>query len=259
MKIRGTLEDKKPLIKALEEETGMTAVYSGIPSFRYQIGPYTILRDGNIEVEDKKADCAVLERLSELGLIEREKKPIGSISFDTTDFTGRTMTNIVNCFAARENLINKAIGIPNAFHMKIELVQQLKKMKPATMTDFMAILHSCGGENAMRGLALSGDRLVFTGFPETDACRMLAERIVHIGKTNRWVKSTMPTVINEKYSLREWISFLGMKGEAYASARAELLKNLTGAAAFRTEEQQKIAYKKYIKKETDSEADFVLL
>ncbi|MBR2528828.1 MAG: hypothetical protein IKE58_10215 [Blautia sp.] len=200
----------------------------------------------------------MLDRLAGLGLIDRTGNTLGGISFDATDFTGQTMTNIVNSLAARGQLINKAIGIPNAFHMNAELVKELKTIKPTAMTEFMAILHGYGGQSAIKGLALGNGWIAFPGFPDTAACRILAERIVHAAVTNRWIKGKAPAVTNEKYSFRVWLNSLGMTGEAYAGARAELLKNLSGDSAFRTEEQRAAFYSAR-RRRPAQEPDFILL
>ena len=60
MKFKGLLTDRQALISALEEETANAAVYSGAPSFRYSIGDYTVLRDGSLEVADRRVDRALL-------------------------------------------------------------------------------------------------------------------------------------------------------------------------------------------------------
>lgn len=257
MKIKGLLADRQPLIRALEQETGAAAVYSGAPSFRYQVGIYTVLRDGSLEVGDHDGDHVLLDALAAQGLLERTATPQDGIVFSTEGFTGRTMVNLVNAIVAREKLINKAIGIPNAFHMGAELVRKLKEENPATMTEFMSILHRCGGDSAMKGLVLSGEQVAFTGFPETDACRQLAERIIHSAITSRWVKANVPAVTNEKYSFRVWLNSLGMTGDVYSAARAELLKNFTGDAAFRTPEQRAAFYAG--RKRKAPEPEFILL
>lgn len=259
MKIRGLLTDRQPLIAALERETGQAAAYSGMPTFRYQIGPYTVLRDGSMEVAGAKANTALLQKLEEEGLIERLADAPSGIAFDASGFDGRIMNNIVNALAAKEVLINRAIAVPNAFHMKAELVKELKAVAPTTMREFMAVLNRCGGDSAIKGLWLSAGQLVFTGFPETDACRTLAERIVHSAVTNRWIKSKAPKVTNDKYSFRVWLNSLGMTGPDYADTRAELLKNLSGDSCFRTPEQRAAFEANRRMKAPAPEPDFILL
>ena len=72
------------------------------------------------------------------------------------------------------------------------------------------------------------------------------------------IKAKEPKTENEKYSFRVWLNALGMKGQEYASARAKLLKNLSGDSAFRTEEQRTAFYARR-KRQTAAEPEFILL
>ncbi len=259
MKIKGLLTDRQPLIAAIQEKTGFTAVYAGAPSFRYAIGVYTVLRDGSLLVDDDKADTDVLEYLAGLGLIESVMKSECWVAFSTDGFTGRTMVNLVNTLAARGPMINKALGIPNAVHMSAELVRKLKVENPASLQDFMSVLHQCGGEKSMKGIRLSGNQILFTSFPENKAGKMLAERIVNAAITQRWSKAKAVATENEKYSFRVWLNALGMIGPEYAEARSELLRNFTGDAAFRTEEQRRAFYETRRRNPSIQEPEFILL
>ena len=253
MKLKGLLTDRKPLVEALEAETGEKATYSGAPSFRYQIGPYTILRDGTLETPEKDDD--LISRLSDLGLIESGNRTAVGISFPTDTLNGIHMTNLVNSIAAHELLINRAIDIPNAFHMKADFVRELKAVKPKSFSDFMAVYHKCGSDKAMRGLKLCGGRLYFTGFPDNSACRRLAERMVETAINSQFIRSKTAPVVNDKYSFRVWLNTLGMRGKEYVEARAELLKNLSGDTSYRTKEQRAA----YNAKRRKPEPDFVVL
>lgn len=258
MKRKGLLTDRRALIAALEQEMGLAAGYQGAPSFRYVIGDYTVLRDGSLEVEDAKADTALIGRLADAGLVEGAAADTG-ISFPMDGFSGRTMTNIVNSLAARGGMINKAIGKPDAIHMGAKLVRTLKAENPDTISEFMDALHRSGGEKAMRGLRIAEERLVFTGLPDTPACHALAERIVQAAATRGWIKAREPETENEKYSFRVWLNALGMKGQEYAAARAELLKNLSGDSAFRTEEQRAAFYATRRQGRPAVDPEFILL
>ena len=258
MKRKGLLTDRRALIDALESETGLAAAYQGAPSFRYTIGDYTVLRDGSLEIEDAKADTSLIGRLADAGLVEGAAADAG-ISFPMDGFSGRTLTNIVNSLAARGGMINKAIGKPDAIHMGAKLVRTLKAENPDTISEFMDALHRSGGEKAMRGLRIVEERLVFTGLPDTPACHALAERIVQAAATRGWIKAREPETENEKYSFRVWLNALGMKGREYAAARAELLKNLSGDSAFRTEEQRAAFYATRRQGRPVAEPEFILL
>ena len=236
MTLRGLLTDRQKLIAELERETGRKAFYSGAPLFRYSIGPYTILREGQIQIADEDADIFLLQRLAEMGLIERVSVPRG-IAMDTGKFTGRTLTNLVNMIAGKEQLINRVVG-EQAFHMKGSFVEALRKTAPNTANDFMDILNACGGEAAMKGVCFTGRKLIFTGFPEKEEFRVLAERMVETALSSKWVKAKAMTVVNEKYSFRVWLNTLGMKGKEYARVRESLLKDLKGDPNFRMPEQR---------------------
>lgn len=259
VKIKGLLTDRQQLITAIQEKTGLTAVYAGAPSFRYYIGNYTVLRDGSLLVDDDRAEADLLEYLTETGLIEGIMKTESGIAFSTDGFTGRTMVNLVNTLAARGPMINKALGVPNAVHMSAELVRKLKTENPASLQEFRNVLHQCGGEKAMKGIQLSSDYILFTSFPENKTGRILAERIVNTAITQRWSKAKAVTTENEKYSFRVWLNALGMIGPEYAEARSELLRNFTGDAAFRTEEQRRAFYETRRRNPSIQEPEFILL
>lgn len=52
MTIETRTEDRKALAKALAEELGTEARYMGVPSCAYQVGGYTVNKDGSISGED---------------------------------------------------------------------------------------------------------------------------------------------------------------------------------------------------------------
>lgn len=258
LRIQGLLTDRSPLIEELKRQTGQTVEYSGAPTFRYRVGDYTVLRDGSIEVPEDKAESGLLRHLAEKGLISWQSEPPTGIAFDAASFTGRSMTNIVKMLSAKERLINRAIGVPNAFHMKTDFVRELKETVPSTMDEFRSIMSQFGGAAVMKGIWLSGEQLIFTGFPETEACRILAEHIVMTATKSRWIKSSAVESVSEKYSFRVWLNSLGMKGPQYAQARAELLKNLKGDSSFRTQEQRD-AFEAKRRSVAASEPEFILL
>lgn len=252
MRVQGLLTDRKKLVEALERETNQTAIYCGAPSFKYTVSSHTVLRDGSLETKDVE----LVKRLAEQGLVEGIAEETG-ISFPIGGFTDRSLVNLVNSFAAREKMLNKAVGHPNAFHMGVGLVRELKKENPATVPEFMNALYANGGEKSMRGVRVTRTTVSFPGFPDTPTFRVLADLMVKAATTQGWIKSEAKPTQNEKYSMRVWLMALGMKGPEYKEARAELLSHFEGDGAFRTEEQRKAFYAKRKKKEV--EADFVLL
>ena len=249
---KGLLTERMPLISALEKETGFAAEYKGAPGFKYIIGPHTVLRDGSLETEDAE----LASRLASQGLIEGTEDLTG-IYFSLDGFSGRSLVNIINIFASKGKLINKSIGHPNSFHMDTDLVRKLKKENPYSVTDFMEVLRTCGGENGMKGVRITGSKIAFPGFQDTPINRILAEKIIESALTHRWINPFSKETQNEKYSFRVWLNFLGMKGPEYKTIRKELLEAFDGDSAFRTQEQKDAFYAK--RKKAVEEPDFVLL
>ena len=62
--------NRKAAARRLSELTGMDAVYTRMPRCAYEIGGFTIERDGTVVMEDG-ADLSLLETLAQEGLVER--------------------------------------------------------------------------------------------------------------------------------------------------------------------------------------------
>ena len=249
MKIKGLLTDRQPLIRKLETLTETKAQYAGAPSFVYTVAEYKVTRNGDIECE--QYDEAVISCLAAMGLVEsivpKDTTEASTISVPITDFTGRTMTNIVNALAAKGDLLNKSVG--GSFHISPALVAMLKTENPASLDDFRRILYQCGGDNAMEGLRLTSDRLIFTGFPvDSDEAHYAAwtqfvNCLVNTAKASHHLNAKPLDTKNDKYTFRTWLNTLGMKGDAYKEARAILMERIEGDGSFKTEEQRQTFYK----------------
>ena len=65
-------ENRKEMVKAICELTGLTSTYMGMPSAAYQIGSITVSRDGSINCEDEAMIEAIKPMLIERGWLEAE-------------------------------------------------------------------------------------------------------------------------------------------------------------------------------------------
>jgi len=254
MQIKGLVRDRQLLVKALSRELGETAVYCGAPTFSYRIGAYTVLRDGSIETDEP--DDGLLLRLSAQGLIEIAPPKVTAITVPVP--SAHALTNIIFMLAAKAPFINKAIGSPEAFSISSVLVDELKMANPSTLSELMEVIHHCGGEAAMKGIRISGDELIFTGFPTAPAYQMLADCLVQTAGRIHYAKAKRVPVVNEKYTFRVWLNSLGMIGDAFKEARRVLLRNFQGNGSFRTEEQYR-THREKLKNRVTVEPDFVLL
>ena len=55
MKFTTTAPDRRTLVKAIAEHTGMEPNYAGPPTFNYTVGTITVDREGYVDVPDEKA------------------------------------------------------------------------------------------------------------------------------------------------------------------------------------------------------------
>ena len=65
-------ENRKEMVKAICELTGMNATYLFTPTYAYQVGPITVRRDGSIDCEDETMLSTIKPMLIERGWLEAE-------------------------------------------------------------------------------------------------------------------------------------------------------------------------------------------
>ena len=269
MEIKTIIEDRAAIVRFLESETGEKADYAGAPTFNYRVGPYTVLRNGNIRVSDEKADPALLQKLIEAGYAVDEAKR-SAIEAELSDRV-TTRVNLINMLASKGELINKAIDQPNAFYISKALVKRLKNACPTELVDFNETFVRSGGTRATRGIEFLSDKVLFTGFPEGRpeaefaAFQDLANGMVESCETAAWVKADPVQAVNERYTFRGWMNSIGMGGSEHRETRRILMQHLDGNAAFRTEAQQQKARSQRRKMkgaeqhEHTAEPDFIVL
>ena len=79
LKFKLNVAERKTLAKRMEELTGIHPYYTKAPLYSYDIGRYTIDRNGNLLVEPENADAELLTTLLNEGLIR------GGESIESTD------------------------------------------------------------------------------------------------------------------------------------------------------------------------------
>lgn len=69
MRFELNITDRKELVKRLGELTGTAPHYTRMPRCAYEIGAYTVERDGSLTVEEDAADLGILAALKNEGLV----------------------------------------------------------------------------------------------------------------------------------------------------------------------------------------------
>ncbi len=211
---------RKELVKAIENITGEKAKYAGVPSCAYQIGNYTVSKDGALswpDLDDAEPELLskrefLIERLLESGFEgtfpgceeESEESEQGEdygLSV-TVPFDSVAIGNLTNLLEAKGELIKRALCIDDT------------------------------------RIVMNEDSITFPWFESASPEDMKAytefiAAICKMTKSQSRISSKQKEITNEKYEFRCFLLRLGFIGDEYKATRKVLLRNLTGSAAFK--------------------------
>ena len=166
------------------------------------------------------------------------------LSFPIGQHNGVTLRNLVNLLYSRGKLIGKATG--GHFHVEEGLVDKLKDDRCTfAVMNFINAVSDYEAEHgtALEGLKISTEKVTFTGFPTAPdhehltAFAQLAVLMNQQAIGQKRIQAKDVNDENEKYALRTWLLRLGMNGPDFKETRKILMENLSGHAAFRTDEE----------------------
>ena len=268
MKIASLTNNRKKIVKVLEEATGAGAVYLGAPSFGYSVGSYMVDRSGDITAEEM--DQEVIDYLVAKGIIADPGADTSetTISLPMEGCEGRSLKNLVFMLHSKGALLGKAVGKPGFYKVSEELITALEERPKLTTEEFLQTIADAS-EGSLKGLSFETGKISFH-FPYTtepdrlQAFTQLTELMGRMAKEQVRVSMGKCKETNEKYTFRVWLMRLGMKGDKYKAARRILLHNLKGHNAFRTKDQAEAAKEKNLarraaEKEAAREMAFVEL
>lgn len=210
-------ESRKAMVTAIEKEIGGKARYLGVPSCAYEIGNYTVGRNGELEFGDfDDIDevapivdaCVMATGITpaewEENKYAEETEVEGAMELTVTiPFTKVNVGNLTSLLEAKGSLIKDALGITDLqFEMNEDSVSfpWFSKVEPE-------------------------DAMTYTKFI-TAICEMTMKqkRITAKPKKNE----------NEKYAFRCFLLRLGFIGDEYKADRKLLLSKLNGSSAFKS-------------------------
>lgn len=164
--------------------------------------------------------------------------------FPISQHNGVTLRNLVNLIYSRGELISKATG--GHFRVSEELVDELKADSCTfTVANFLHAVSDFESQHgsAIEGLRFETEKVCFTGFPTAadmdhlTAYGHLAILMNQQAVSQKRIQAKEVNDANEKYALRTWLLRLGMNGPDFKQTRKILMENLSGHAAFRTNEE----------------------
>ena len=166
------------------------------------------------------------------------------LAFPVSQHNGVTLRNLVNLLYSRGKLIGKATG--GHFHVEEGLVEKLKDDSCTfAIMNFINAVSDYEAEHgaALEGLKITTEKVTFTGFPTAPdhehltAFAQLAVLMNQQAISQKRIQAKDVNDENEKYALRTWLLRLGMNGPDFKETRKILMENLSGHAAFRTDEE----------------------
>ena len=233
IKYNVTGDRRKALVAVMRDVLQDTTRYLGAPSFAFQVGAYTVDKNGTVTCPDG-TDEAQIEML------------IGELAHDgfIGDRIGEATKPAEPLAAEPDQQKKETPRVADPDRLAIELPKD--GMTPTAMENLRRLVAS---KETLLKKALCTDSLPITEHPDriefgwfhpTDdqaeiaAYYQLVHGLCELSCAQKRVSATEQEAENEKYAFRCFLLRLGFIGSEYKEARKILLKNLSGNAAFRT-------------------------
>ena len=232
VKFTVTKEERKALVKAVSEVTGLESVYHGAPSFAFAVGDYTIDRYGTLVYGDGIGAEEV--RLLLMGLTERgfvfegdiDKIALATSEWDEAVSDKLTIHMPLSGFTAS--------GLDNLGKLIAAKAWILRKM---AATDTLPIERD---EKYLRFPWFKMDASAV----EIDAYSRLIAGLCETAKTKQRVTATerqLQDGDNEKFKARCFLLAIGFIGKEYSQARKILLVPFSGSGSHRSGNRKRAA------------------
>ena len=231
-------EDRKAMVKAIEDELGVKATYLGVPSCAYQVGGFKVGKLGELEFADGE-------------MTEEVSKVIDAC----IRATGVTPEGLPDNESAQEEAENTQEEAPT-----LTISVPMDKVKVGNLTALVdakaGLIRTALGVQDLR-IDVGAEKVSFPWFSgDLDADTIQAytqfvEALCKMSVNQKRVQAKEKPVENEKYAFRCFLLRLGFIGAEYKQTRKVLLKNFEGSSAFRTQE----AADKYREKQEAKKAE----
>ena len=205
--------------------------------------------------EDIVSIQEIVRKLKERGAFVNKTCGI-HVHIDASPFDARTLRNITNIMASKEDLIYKALQVSvsreHSYCQKVEqrFLEELNRKKPKTLDGVERIWY---GGDSRRDTHYDDSRYhclnLHSVFQKGTVEFRLFNGTLHAGKIKAYIQFSLAIgaqalnqscasrrktqTTNEKYTFRTWLLRLGLNGEEFATARYHLLKELPGCIAWR--------------------------
>lgn len=257
MEIRynATGERRKALVKVIPDVTGARAVYQFMPTCSYEIGSFTVTKDGTLLFDDH-ADSEVvkmvLEAIAQAGF-EREAAAETEDSAQEATQEAEQLDDQDAPGAEAEESAQEAADAAtepdSADETGLTVSLPLDGFNPDSLDRLQKLVDA---KASLIRKALGAEQLTIQAsdgtvrFPwwdalpepeETKAYTAFLAALCRMAKEAKRVTATEKAVESEKYAFRGFLLRLGFIGADCKEQRKLLLKNLSGSAAFPNKEK----------------------
>ena len=271
------IDNRKDLVKKIEALTGLKSRYTMMPRCAYEIGAFTVEKDGSLTVADDADQNVINALLAEQMIVpascdedesaapteiaaepetaaendqpEQSEQPDSGfplnteISFPLTDHTVQSLTNLICMIHSRGALISKATA--GEFYADQTLVDEIAGHEFRSIHELVAFIREREETNPeLKGIYFADDKLIFSGFgaaPDAEHVQTFTKLAAAMNKmaiTQKRVQAKEVDDSNEKYAMRIWLVRIGFGGAEYKADRRILMEHLTGHTAFRNDDEK---------------------
>lgn len=216
----------------------------------------------------------LVRKLKEEGALTNSSCGI-HVHINAAPFDARTLRNITNIMASKEDLIYKALDVSvdrkYSYCQPVEerFLEELNRRKPKSMAAVEEIWYN--GESR-RSEHYDNSRYhclnLHSVFQKGTVEFRLFNGTLHAGKIKAYIQFCLAIgaqalnqscasrrktqTTNEKYTFRTWLLRLGLNGDEFATARLHLLVNLPGCIAWK-DPSQALAQKEQLRRKKEKE------
>ena len=255
---------RKELVKAISEITGERAVYKFMPTSAFEIGYFTVTREGKLEFPDR-SDTEIVEQvfegLSEKGymvissyydngesamiwedekLAKTAKQPDTAAVTETEKVSEEPETTAVTATQPERKATVEINGIDRfSISMSRDFFDDRTLNKLDRTIENKGELFKMAFKTDDISYKVTDDRVTIDWFPfsgeegEGLAYSNFIDQLTKSLKEQKRVNASKAQTENPKFAMRVYLIRLGMVGDEYKQTRKILLRNLEGSSAFR--------------------------
>lgn len=255
--------NRKEMVRAISDLTGLEATYMFTPTYSFQIGPITVNRDSTIDCEDETMIETIKPTLIEKGWLDAEAEPEApvkasadfeeipedtepirvaqmDITMPVEGWTISQLTNLLRTFYGKQYLINRMLDY-NMLYIEESFVTAISENPPETAADFEVRMQRAGEADCIQGIRISDGKVTLSApFIEDEPTRWTAYADLLRGILKSAETATRVSIKrqddpeNEKYHANSWLMRMGFGGPDFKETRRILMGHLNGFAAFKS-------------------------